>query len=111
MRAHGAGPVECCKSIFAGQNDNIDSEMNARTQHRFNYRKQRECCFGHRCAKAARISEVAPPRRGHANMPPRTKSRSTQFPLRSDVLPSTALDGLKGSAASSLKAALSPKSA
>src|SRR6266436_5021684 len=82
MLAHGAGPLECCKSIFAGQNNNIDSEMNARTQHRFNYRKQRECCFGHRCAKAARISEVAPSRRGHANMPPRTKSRSTQVPAK-----------------------------
>src|SRR5262249_20407739 len=34
-----------------------------------------------------------------------------KFPLRSDVLPNTALNGLKGSAASSLKAALSPKSA
>jgi hypothetical protein len=32
---HGAGPVECCKTIFAAQNNNIDSEMNAGAQHRF----------------------------------------------------------------------------
>src|SRR5262249_14205736 len=27
--------VGCCKTIFAAQNNNIDSEMNAGTQHRF----------------------------------------------------------------------------
>jgi len=80
--AHGTGPVECCKSIFAGQNNNIDSEMNAGTQHRFTYRKQRECRFGHRLREGGRISEVAPPRRGYANMPPLTKSRSTQVPAK-----------------------------
>ena len=40
---------------------------------------------------------------------PRVSRR--KFPLRSDVLPSTAMNGLKASATSSLKAALSLKSA
>src|SRR5262249_9060284 len=65
MVPYCAGPVECCKSIFAGQNNNIDSEMNAGTQHRFTYRKQRECRFGHRLREGGRISEIAPPRRGY----------------------------------------------
>src|SRR4029077_12087366 len=46
MLAHGVGPVECCKTFFGAQNNNIDSVMNAGT-HRFTYRKQRECRFGH----------------------------------------------------------------
>jgi hypothetical protein len=60
--AHGAGPMECCKTFFAAQNNNIDSEMNAGAQH---YRKQRECRFGHRLCEGGRISEIAPPRRGY----------------------------------------------
>jgi hypothetical protein len=61
--AHGAGTVECCKIIFAAQNNNIDSVMNAGT-HRFTCRKQRECRFSHRLREGGRISEIAPPRRG-----------------------------------------------
>src|SRR6266436_9725679 len=64
MLAHGARPVECCKTIFAAQNNNVDSEMNAGTQHRL---------IRH---------SIASPRRGYANMPPRTKTPSTQVPAK-----------------------------
>ena len=74
------GPVECCKIIFAAQNNNIDSAMNAGT-HRFTYRKQRECHFDHRLReggafpKSHRQEEVI-------NMPPLTKTPSTKVPAK-----------------------------
>src|SRR5262245_2740519 len=47
------GPSNVAKLFFAAQNNNIDSEMNAGTQHRFNYQKQRACASVIACAKAA----------------------------------------------------------
>src|SRR5262245_56973758 len=62
--AHGAGPVECCKTIFAAQNNDIDSEMNAACIDSFT-ENSRECRFGHRLREGGRISEIAQPRRGY----------------------------------------------
>src|SRR5262249_34002671 len=62
--AHGAGPVECCKTIFAAQNNDIDSEMNAACIDSLT-ENSRECRFGHRLRESGRISEIAPPRRGY----------------------------------------------
>jgi hypothetical protein len=52
------------QNYFCSPNNNVDSEMNAGTQHRL---------IRH---------SIASPRRGYANMPPRTKTPSTQVPAK-----------------------------
>jgi len=43
------------QSYFCSPHNNIDSKMNAGTQHQFNYRKQQERRFGHRFCEGGHI--------------------------------------------------------